>query len=157
PRCRLADGPGGGSGLLVDEELARAVRHESAAAIMFAPRRSGSTSGGGFGASASPPRWRGSTTTLCSPPPSCSPLAPVSACSAPSHGAGCGGGRAVGRDGTGVAGVPEPGSDAGVRAGAGVAVETTPARLRRIRAAIELPAPAQSARNDGKMQRNERT
>src|SRR5262249_59558985 len=35
PRCRLADGPGGGSGLLVDEELARAVRHESAAAIMF--------------------------------------------------------------------------------------------------------------------------
>jgi hypothetical protein len=33
PRCRLAEGTGGGSGLLVDEELARAVRHESAAAI----------------------------------------------------------------------------------------------------------------------------
>jgi hypothetical protein len=27
--------PGGGSGLLVNEELARAVRHESAAAVMF--------------------------------------------------------------------------------------------------------------------------
>src|SRR5262249_9188729 len=35
PRCRLADGAGGGSELLVDEELARAVRHESAAAVMF--------------------------------------------------------------------------------------------------------------------------
>jgi hypothetical protein len=35
PRCRAVDGPGGGSGLLVDEELARAVRHESAAAVMF--------------------------------------------------------------------------------------------------------------------------
>jgi hypothetical protein len=34
PRCRALDGPGGGSGLLVDEELARAVRHESAAAVM---------------------------------------------------------------------------------------------------------------------------
>jgi hypothetical protein len=34
PRCRAADGTGGGSGLLVDEELARAVRHESAAAVM---------------------------------------------------------------------------------------------------------------------------
>ena len=34
PRCRTLDGPGGGSGLLVDEELARAVRHESAAAVM---------------------------------------------------------------------------------------------------------------------------
>jgi hypothetical protein len=34
PRCRALDGPGGGSGLLVDEELARAVRHESATAIM---------------------------------------------------------------------------------------------------------------------------
>src|SRR5262249_47040322 len=33
PRCRLADGPGGGSGLLVDEELARAVRRESSLAI----------------------------------------------------------------------------------------------------------------------------
>jgi hypothetical protein len=33
PRCRVLDGPGGGSGLLVDEELARAVRHESAAAV----------------------------------------------------------------------------------------------------------------------------
>ena len=29
------DSPGGGSGLLVDEELARAVRHEAAAAVMF--------------------------------------------------------------------------------------------------------------------------
>jgi hypothetical protein len=35
PRCRAVDGPGGGSGLLVDEELARAVRHESAAAVMY--------------------------------------------------------------------------------------------------------------------------
>jgi len=36
PRCRvLADYKGGGSGLLVDEELARAVCHESAAAIIF--------------------------------------------------------------------------------------------------------------------------
>jgi hypothetical protein len=35
PRCRALDTPGPGSGLLVDEELARAVRHESAAAIMF--------------------------------------------------------------------------------------------------------------------------
>jgi hypothetical protein len=35
PRCRALDGPGGGSGLLVDEVLAWAVRHESAAAIMF--------------------------------------------------------------------------------------------------------------------------
>ena len=34
PRCRALDSPGGGSGLLVDEELARAVRHESAAAVM---------------------------------------------------------------------------------------------------------------------------
>jgi hypothetical protein len=34
-RCRVLGGPGGGSGLLVDEELARAVRHESAAAVMF--------------------------------------------------------------------------------------------------------------------------
>src|SRR5262249_46653244 len=34
PRCRLLGGNGGGSGLLVDEELARAVRNESAAAIM---------------------------------------------------------------------------------------------------------------------------
>jgi hypothetical protein len=35
PRCRTLDGPRGGSGLLVDEELARAVRHESAAAVMY--------------------------------------------------------------------------------------------------------------------------
>src|SRR5262249_41617364 len=35
PRCRALDSPGGGSGLLVDEELTRAVRHESAAAVMF--------------------------------------------------------------------------------------------------------------------------
>jgi hypothetical protein len=35
PRCRPLEGHGGGSGLLVDEELARAVRHESAAAIKF--------------------------------------------------------------------------------------------------------------------------
>src|ERR1700689_1905722 len=33
PRCRAPDSPGG-SGLLVDEELARAVRNESAAALM---------------------------------------------------------------------------------------------------------------------------
>ena len=33
PRCRLPGGRGGGSGLLVDEELARAVRCESALAI----------------------------------------------------------------------------------------------------------------------------
>jgi hypothetical protein len=35
PRCRALDSPGGGSGLLVDDELARAVRHESAAAVMY--------------------------------------------------------------------------------------------------------------------------
>src|SRR5262245_55077795 len=35
PRCRALDTHGGGSGLLVDEELARAVRTESAAAIKF--------------------------------------------------------------------------------------------------------------------------
>jgi len=35
PRCRALDSTGGGSGLLVDEELARAVRHESAAAAIF--------------------------------------------------------------------------------------------------------------------------
>jgi len=35
PRCRALDSPGGGSGLLVDEELARAVSHEAAAAVMF--------------------------------------------------------------------------------------------------------------------------
>jgi hypothetical protein len=34
PRCRALDSPGGGSGLLVEEELARAVRHESALAVM---------------------------------------------------------------------------------------------------------------------------
>jgi hypothetical protein len=34
PRCRALDSPGGGSGLLVDEVLAWAVRHESAAAVM---------------------------------------------------------------------------------------------------------------------------
>jgi hypothetical protein len=34
PRCRALDGPGGGSGLLVDDELARAVRNESAIAVM---------------------------------------------------------------------------------------------------------------------------
>src|SRR5262245_46680800 len=33
PRCRALESCGGGSGLLVDEELARAIRHESAAAI----------------------------------------------------------------------------------------------------------------------------
>src|SRR5262249_25100013 len=33
PRCRRADGSGGGSGLLVEEELARAVRRESSLAI----------------------------------------------------------------------------------------------------------------------------
>ena len=35
PRCRLPEGTGGGSGLLVDEELARAVRCESALAIKY--------------------------------------------------------------------------------------------------------------------------
>jgi hypothetical protein len=35
PRCRALDGPGGGSGILLDEELARAVRCESAAAVRF--------------------------------------------------------------------------------------------------------------------------
>src|SRR5262249_30568989 len=34
PRCRALDCPGCGSGLLVDEALARAVRNESALAIM---------------------------------------------------------------------------------------------------------------------------
>src|SRR5262249_54870732 len=34
PRCRALDSPGGGSGLLVDETLASAVRQESAAAVM---------------------------------------------------------------------------------------------------------------------------
>src|SRR5262245_6841055 len=33
-RCRVPGSRGGGSGLLVDEELARVVRHESAVAIM---------------------------------------------------------------------------------------------------------------------------
>src|SRR5262249_30547714 len=35
PRCRAVGTRGGGSGLLLDEELARAVRHESAAAIGY--------------------------------------------------------------------------------------------------------------------------
>jgi hypothetical protein len=35
PRCRALDSSGGGCGLLVDEEPARAVRHEAAAAVMF--------------------------------------------------------------------------------------------------------------------------
>src|SRR5262249_40379222 len=35
PRCQAEGTHGGGSGLLVDEELARAVRHESAAAVCF--------------------------------------------------------------------------------------------------------------------------
>jgi hypothetical protein len=35
PRCGALDGPGGGSGLLLDEELARAVRHESAAVMYW--------------------------------------------------------------------------------------------------------------------------
>jgi hypothetical protein len=34
PRCRALDGTGGGSGILLDEELAHAVRCESAAAVM---------------------------------------------------------------------------------------------------------------------------
>ena len=34
PRCRALGTRGGGSGLLLDEELAPAVRHESATAIM---------------------------------------------------------------------------------------------------------------------------
>jgi hypothetical protein len=35
PRCRALETHGGGSGLLVNEELARAVQHESAIAIKF--------------------------------------------------------------------------------------------------------------------------
>jgi len=35
PRCRALDARGGGSGLLLDEELARAVRCESASAIAY--------------------------------------------------------------------------------------------------------------------------
>jgi hypothetical protein len=35
PRCRALDARSGGNGLLVEEELARAVRHESAQAVMF--------------------------------------------------------------------------------------------------------------------------
>jgi hypothetical protein len=35
PRCRALDGGGAGSGLLVNEELARAVRTESAAAVCY--------------------------------------------------------------------------------------------------------------------------
>jgi hypothetical protein len=35
PRCRALGGTGGGSRLLLDEDLARAVRHESAAAVMY--------------------------------------------------------------------------------------------------------------------------
>src|SRR4051794_34410080 len=35
PRCRLPGGHGGGSGLLVDGELARAVRSESALAVRY--------------------------------------------------------------------------------------------------------------------------
>src|SRR5262245_13811275 len=35
PRCRPLNNPLGGSGLLVDEMLARAIQHESAAAICF--------------------------------------------------------------------------------------------------------------------------
>jgi hypothetical protein len=35
PRCRALDSRGHGSGILVDEELARAVRSESAAAVMY--------------------------------------------------------------------------------------------------------------------------
>jgi hypothetical protein len=35
PRCRTLDGTGGGSGILLDEEVARAVRWESAAAVCY--------------------------------------------------------------------------------------------------------------------------
>jgi hypothetical protein len=35
PRCRSLGTRGGGSGILVDDELARAIRHESAAAIRY--------------------------------------------------------------------------------------------------------------------------
>jgi hypothetical protein len=35
PRCRSLDNPRGGSGILLDEELARAVRQESAAAVCY--------------------------------------------------------------------------------------------------------------------------
>jgi hypothetical protein len=41
PRCRAIDSTWGGSGLLVDEELARAVRREAAAAVMWWWRASG--------------------------------------------------------------------------------------------------------------------
>jgi hypothetical protein len=34
PRCHLAEGRARGHGLLVDEELARAIKHEAAAAVM---------------------------------------------------------------------------------------------------------------------------
>jgi hypothetical protein len=39
PRCRLPDTHGGGSGLLADAELARAVRSESAQAVGYWPAR----------------------------------------------------------------------------------------------------------------------
>jgi hypothetical protein len=54
PRCRTLDGAGGGSGLLVDEELARAVRHVSAAAVRhwWGAARGRSSDGGGRWASA---------------------------------------------------------------------------------------------------------
>src|SRR5262245_30260255 len=43
PRCRALDSRGHGSGILVDAELARAVRSESAAAVMYWWGASGST------------------------------------------------------------------------------------------------------------------
>jgi hypothetical protein len=43
PRCRALDSRGHGSGILVEEELARAVRSESAAAVMYWCGISGST------------------------------------------------------------------------------------------------------------------
>ena len=43
PRCRSLDSPHGGSGILVEWELARALRHESAAAIRYWWRASART------------------------------------------------------------------------------------------------------------------
>jgi hypothetical protein len=57
PRCRAPGGPRGASGLLLDEELARAVRHESAAAVMhwWGVTTGSSGAGGRRWASPAPP------------------------------------------------------------------------------------------------------